>query len=109
MRTLLIIDLFLFRSRLVEGSHLIDEFLYFVMYNAINYGVAETCCYRCWLIIETIFFLLVPEWDKVCIRFINIYFFAPGFECFAEKSGCMHVVIADEKKFTVIDYFIEFF
>ena len=109
VRTFLIIDWFPSIWRLVEGSHLIDEFFHFVMYNDIKHGVSETWCSRCWLIIKTIFFLLGPEWDKVCIRFINIYFFAPGFECFSEKSGCMHVVIADEKKFTVIDYFIEFF
>ena len=109
VRTFLTIDLFLFRCRLVEGFHLIDEFLHFFMYNAINHGVYETWCSRCWLIIETIFLLLGPEWGKVCICFIDIYFFAPGFECFSENYGCMHVVISEAKKFTVIDYFIAFF
>ena len=66
----------------------------FFMYNVINHGVAKTCCSTCWLIIETILFLLVPEWGKVCICFIHIWFFAPDFECFAEHSECMHVVIA---------------
>ena len=46
---------------------------------------------------------------KFCICFIDIYFFAPGFECFSEKYGCMHVVISEAKKFTVINYFIAFF
>ena len=37
---------------------LIDEFLNFFMYNAINYGVDVACCSGCWLINEVIFFLL---------------------------------------------------
>ena len=90
-------------------SHLIDEFLNFFMYNIINHDVAQTCCSTCWLIIETILFLLVPEWEKVCICFINVYFFAPGFDFFTEKYTCIHVVIAEAKNFTVVDYFIAFF
>ena len=88
---------------------MIDEFLYFVMYNSINHGVAVTCCSICWLIIEAILFLLGHEWGKVCICLINIWFFAPGFECFVEKSGCMYVVAAEVKKLVVIDYLIAFF
>ena len=61
------------------------------------------------MIIETISFLLGYEWYKGCICFIDISFFAPGFECFAEKSGCMHVVVAEAKKLTVADYFIALF
>ena len=79
------------------------------MHNAINHGVAETFCSGSRLIIEMIFFLLGYEWDKVCICFIDIRFFATGFECFSEKYGCMHVVVAGTKKLTVIDYFIAFF
>ena len=41
--------------------------------------------------------------------FINIWFFAPGFECFVENSGCMYFVVAEAKKLTVIDYFVTFF
>ena len=33
----------------------------------------------------------------------------PGFECFVEKYGCMYDIVAEAKKFTVIDYFIAFF
>ena len=49
----------------IEEFHLIHSFLNIVMYNDINRDVAETCCSGYWLIIETIFFLLVHEWDKV--------------------------------------------
>ena len=44
----------------------------------------------------------------VCVCFINIWFFAPGFECFTGKSGFMHIVVAEAKKLTVVDYFIVF-
>ena len=87
---------------------MIDELLHFVMYNDTYHDVAEICCSGCWLIIGKIFFLLGHVWEKVCICFIHIWCFAPGFECFAEKYGRTHVVVADVKKLNVIDYFIDF-
>ena len=109
VRTVFIIDWFLFICRLIEGSHLIGELLLFFVYNAINHGLAETWCYRRWLIIEAIFFLLGHKWDKVCICFIGIWFFEPGFECFVEKSRCMYIVVAEANMLTVIDYLISLF
>ena len=88
---------------------MIDEFLTFVMYNAINNGVYLTCYCRCWLNNEAIFFLLGHEWENFCICFIDICFFAPGFECFVEKSGCIYIVVAEEKKLAVIGYLINIF
>ena len=88
---------------------MIDEFLLFIIYNAINHGFPENCCSGCCLIIETILFLLGHEWDKVCIYFINIWFFAPGFECLVEKFGCVYIVVAEAKKLIVVDYLIAFF
>ena len=79
------------------------------MYNDINHSVAVTWFSGCWLIIEAIFFLLGYEWDKVCICFINIWFFTTGFECFVENSGCTYIVVAEAKKLDVIDYFIALF
>ena len=32
--------------------------------------------------------------NKVSICFINIWFFAPGFECFVENSRCVYIVVA---------------
>ena len=93
---------------MIEGSHLIDEFLHFFMYNAINHGVDVTCCSGYWLITEAIFFLLGHEWGKVCISFIDICVFAPGFECFVEKYGCIYIVVAEAKKLAVINYLISF-
>ena len=61
------------------------------------------------MITEAIFFLLGHEWDKVCICFIDICFFAPGFECFVENSGCMYIFVAESKKLTVVDSLISFF
>ena len=49
----------------------------------------------------------VHEWDKVSICFIDIFFFAPGFECFVEKSGCMYIVVAEGKNLAVIDYLFD--
>ena len=95
--------------RLIEGSHFIYGLFHFFMYNDINHGVAVTCCSICWLITEEIFFLLGHEWDKVFICFINIWFFAPGFECFVKNSGCMYIFVAEAKKLSVIAYFIDFF
>ena len=91
-RIVFVISLFLSRRRLIEGSHLIDKLLNFVMYNAINHGVSVTCCYGCWLITESIFFLFGHELGKVCICFIDICFFAPFFDCFFENSECMYIV-----------------
>ena len=88
---------------------MIDEFFHFVMYNDINHVVTETISSICWLIIDTIFFLLGHEWGKVCIYFIHIWFFAPSFDCFSESSVCMHVVVEKVKKFTFIYYLIAFF
>ena len=79
---------------MIEGSNFIDELLHFVMYNAINHGVSVTCCSGCWFITEAILFLLGHEWDKFCICFIDICFFAPGFECFVENSGCMYSAVS---------------
>ena len=36
-------------------------------------------------------------------------FFAPGFECFVENSGCMYILVAEAKKLAVIDYLISLF
>ena len=41
--------------------------------------------------------------------FYQYIVFARGIECFPEKYACMYVVVAEMKKFTVIDYFIAFF
>ena len=46
---------------------------------------------------------------KKCTFLIDICFFAPGFEYFVENLGCMYIVVAEAKKFAVIDYFIAFF
>ena len=88
---------------------MIYKLFHFFMYNAINRTVDVTCCSGCWMITEAIFFLLGREWDKVCIFFINICFFAPGFECFVENSGCMYIVVVKAKKLDVIDDLISFF
>ena len=79
------------------------------MYNSINHFIAVTYCYGCWLITEAIFFLLGHEWDKASICFIDIWFFAPGFECLFEKYKCMYIFVAEAKNLAVIDYFIDFF
>ena len=79
------------------------------MYNYINHGVAVTCCSGCWLITEAIFFLLDHEWDKVCICFINVCFFATGFEFFVENSGYMYIFVAEANNLAVVYYFIAFF
>ena len=76
------------------------------MYNAINHKVAETCSSGCLLITDTIFFLLGHEWDKVCIFFIDIWLFVPGFECFIESYECMYIVRAVAffwKIFSIVD------
>ena len=52
-------------EELVEGFYLIDKFLHFIMYNAINDGVSVTFCSGCWLITEVIFFFLGHEWDYI--------------------------------------------
>ena len=41
--------------------------------------------------------------------FINIWFFARGFECFVEKSGCAYIVVAEAKKLIFVDHFISLF
>ena len=83
---------------------------YFIFgYNDINHGVTVTCCYICCLITEAILLFWGYEWDKICICFINVWFFVPGFEYFVEKYGCVYIFVADVKKLDVIDYFIALF
>ena len=88
---------------------MVDTLLNVFMYNAINHADTETCCSGCWMITETIFILLSQEQDKICLCFIDTWFFAPGFECFIEKSRCVYIVVVEVDKLTVIYYFIALF
>ena len=41
--------------------------------------------------------------------FYRYLFFAPGFECFVKKSGCVYIFVAERKNLAVIDYLIDLF
>ena len=54
--------------------------------------------------------ILGGSWMKLfLVRFINIWFLAPCFQCFIENSGFMYVVLSEAKKLTVIDCFVAFY
>ena len=41
-------------------------------------------------------------------KFAYVYRFL-DFQCFIENYGCMHIIVAEAKKLTIIDYFVAFF
>ena len=54
-----------------------------------------------WLLIQSCYFRFI---NGTMFAYVLSIFFAPGFECCIDKYRCMHIVVAESKGLTVVDY-----